>query len=91
MLLAGKEDFDTLGLFPRGSKIRTLGDRSRCLVGIRVCETSSSEQGDVSSVGLPKRLMDAYARGKFGFDVEIIFSNATYQDTKDDFRSIPTD
>ena len=37
---------------------------------------SSSEQGEVLSVGWPSRHMDTDERGKVGVDVEILASNA---------------
>ena len=40
----GKKNCDTLRPFHCGRKIRTVGDLSRFLVGVWLCETSSSEQ-----------------------------------------------
>ena len=91
MFLVGKEDCDTLGIFPCESKIRTVGDHSRCLVGVWVREMSYYEQGEVSSVVLPGRHMDEYGRGTVGVNVEIIVSDAPYQDTAGYFGGSPTD
>ena len=73
-----------------GSKIRTMGDCSQCLVRVRVCETPSSKQGEVPSIEMPRRSMDADERGTARFNVEILVRDAPCQDIAGDSRGSPT-
>ena len=48
-----------------------MGDRARCYVAIRICETEYLEQIEISLVVLPGISLDADERGSIGFDMDI--------------------
>ena len=79
------------GLFPVGGKFESWVIAPNVLLESGYLRFHILKKGEVPSMGLPGRYMDADERGTDGVNVEILVSNSPCQDTGGSFGGSPTD